>query len=165
MTRMSEYLQQEAGRSGNISRRPKPQILLTLSVKSDLSPVRSFKVSRLTVSDTRQFCCISCVKRLRRLSSSAVWLLCLVHSDWSDWQAHPVSAVCLFCDHQSETMDQIYTHMKVQQRTVSGFCSTGLKWFISDVILTRCLMQENIRVGFWTQEHGDFWNLSFFSDF
>ncbi|XP_068595642.1 zinc finger protein 277 [Brachionichthys hirsutus] len=32
--------------------------------------------------------------------------------DWSDWQAHPVSAVCLFCDHQSETMDQIYTHMK-----------------------------------------------------
>lgn len=32
--------------------------------------------------------------------------------DWSDWRAHPVSAVCLFCDHQSETMDQIYTHMK-----------------------------------------------------
>ncbi|XP_059190892.1 zinc finger protein 277 [Centropristis striata] len=32
--------------------------------------------------------------------------------DWSDWQAHPVSAVCLFCDHQSETMDQIYIHMK-----------------------------------------------------
>ncbi|KAM4553105.1 zinc finger protein 277 isoform 1-T1 [Fundulus diaphanus] len=32
--------------------------------------------------------------------------------DWSDWQAHPLSAVCLFCDHQSETMDQIYTHMK-----------------------------------------------------
>uniref|UniRef100_A0A8P4KRN5 C2H2-type domain-containing protein n=1 Tax=Dicentrarchus labrax TaxID=13489 RepID=A0A8P4KRN5_DICLA len=32
--------------------------------------------------------------------------------DWSDWQAHPVSAVCLFCEHQSETMEQIYTHMK-----------------------------------------------------
>ncbi|XP_017292027.1 zinc finger protein 277 [Kryptolebias marmoratus] len=32
--------------------------------------------------------------------------------DWSDWQAHPVSAVCLFCDHRSETMDLIYTHMK-----------------------------------------------------
>ncbi|XP_041852240.1 zinc finger protein 277 [Melanotaenia boesemani] len=32
--------------------------------------------------------------------------------DWSDWRAHPVSAVCLFCDQQSETMDQIYTHMK-----------------------------------------------------
>ncbi|KAK5866781.1 hypothetical protein PBY51_011329 [Eleginops maclovinus] len=36
--------------------------------------------------------------------------------DWSDWQAHPVSAVCLFCDHQSETMEQIYTHMKEAHR-------------------------------------------------
>ncbi|XP_076743070.1 zinc finger protein 277 [Maylandia zebra] len=34
------------------------------------------------------------------------------NSDWSDWQAHPVSAVCLFCDHQSETLEQIYAHMK-----------------------------------------------------
>ncbi|XP_068459956.1 zinc finger protein 277 isoform X2 [Clinocottus analis] len=32
--------------------------------------------------------------------------------DWSDWRAHPVSAVCLFCDDQSETMEQIYAHMK-----------------------------------------------------
>ncbi|XP_054632693.1 zinc finger protein 277 [Dunckerocampus dactyliophorus] len=32
--------------------------------------------------------------------------------DWSDWRSHPVSVVCLFCDHQSETMEQIYTHMK-----------------------------------------------------
>ncbi|XP_004069426.1 zinc finger protein 277 [Oryzias latipes] len=32
--------------------------------------------------------------------------------DWSDWQANPVSAVCLFCDHQSETMDELYSHMK-----------------------------------------------------
>nr|XP_057931637.1 zinc finger protein 277 isoform X2 [Doryrhamphus excisus] len=32
--------------------------------------------------------------------------------DWSDWQSHPVLAVCLFCDHQSETMEQIYAHMK-----------------------------------------------------
>lgn len=32
--------------------------------------------------------------------------------DWSDWQAHPISAVCLFCEHQSETMDKIYAHMK-----------------------------------------------------
>ncbi|XP_008286038.1 zinc finger protein 277 [Stegastes partitus] len=38
------------------------------------------------------------------------------NDDWSDWQAHPVSAVCLFCDHQSETMDQIYTHMKEAHR-------------------------------------------------
>ncbi|KAJ0029020.1 hypothetical protein NQD34_004017 [Periophthalmus magnuspinnatus] len=33
--------------------------------------------------------------------------------DWSDWHAHPVSAVCLFCEHQSETMDLICSHMKV----------------------------------------------------
>ncbi|KAG9342288.1 hypothetical protein JZ751_016790 [Albula glossodonta] len=32
--------------------------------------------------------------------------------DWSDWQAHPVQAVCLFCEHQSETMDKIYAHMQ-----------------------------------------------------
>ncbi|KAG7454719.1 hypothetical protein MATL_G00262740 [Megalops atlanticus] len=32
--------------------------------------------------------------------------------DWSDWQAHPVRAVCLFCEHQSETMDKIYAHMQ-----------------------------------------------------
>uniref|UniRef100_A0A8C5EIF8 C2H2-type domain-containing protein n=1 Tax=Gouania willdenowi TaxID=441366 RepID=A0A8C5EIF8_GOUWI len=32
--------------------------------------------------------------------------------DWSDWEAHPVSAVCLFCHHQSENMDLIHTHMK-----------------------------------------------------
>ncbi|XP_033880952.1 zinc finger protein 277 [Acipenser ruthenus] len=32
--------------------------------------------------------------------------------DWSDWQDHPVCAVCLFCEHQSETMDKIYSHMK-----------------------------------------------------
>ncbi|KAL2093275.1 hypothetical protein ACEWY4_010587 [Coilia grayii] len=32
--------------------------------------------------------------------------------DWSDWQAHPVCAVCLFCEQQSETMEKIYTHMQ-----------------------------------------------------
>ncbi|KAM9384406.1 zinc finger protein 277 [Pholidichthys leucotaenia] len=32
--------------------------------------------------------------------------------DWSDWQAHPVSAVCLFCHHRCDTMEQISTHMK-----------------------------------------------------
>ncbi|KAJ8002835.1 hypothetical protein DPEC_G00163100 [Dallia pectoralis] len=32
--------------------------------------------------------------------------------DWSDWQAHPVCAVCLFCEQQSESMDQVYAHMK-----------------------------------------------------
>uniref|UniRef100_A0A3P8YLH9 C2H2-type domain-containing protein n=1 Tax=Esox lucius TaxID=8010 RepID=A0A3P8YLH9_ESOLU len=33
--------------------------------------------------------------------------------DWSDWQAHPMCAVCLFCEQQSESMDQIYTHMEI----------------------------------------------------
>uniref|UniRef100_A0A8C1R978 Zinc finger protein 277 n=1 Tax=Cyprinus carpio TaxID=7962 RepID=A0A8C1R978_CYPCA len=32
--------------------------------------------------------------------------------DWSDWQAHPVCAVCLFCEQQAETMEKIYTHME-----------------------------------------------------
>ncbi|KAI7811948.1 zinc finger protein 277 [Triplophysa rosa] len=32
--------------------------------------------------------------------------------DWSDWQAHPVCAVCLFCEQQTDTMEKIYTHMK-----------------------------------------------------
>ncbi|KAG5273391.1 hypothetical protein AALO_G00150840 [Alosa alosa] len=32
--------------------------------------------------------------------------------DWSDWQAHPVCAVCLFCEQQSETMEKTYTHMQ-----------------------------------------------------
>ncbi|XP_072519560.1 zinc finger protein 277 [Salminus brasiliensis] len=32
--------------------------------------------------------------------------------DWSDWQAHPVCAVCLFCEQQEETMEKIYTHMQ-----------------------------------------------------
>ncbi|KAL4640712.1 zinc finger protein 277 [Arapaima gigas] len=32
--------------------------------------------------------------------------------DWSDWQAHPLRAVCLFCERQSETMEQIYSHMQ-----------------------------------------------------
>ncbi|KAJ8245662.1 hypothetical protein GJAV_G00273120 [Gymnothorax javanicus] len=34
------------------------------------------------------------------------------NDDWSDWQAHPVRVVCLFCEHQSETMDKIYRHMQ-----------------------------------------------------
>lgn len=96
----------------------------------------------------RQFCRISCVKRLSHLSSSAVWRLCVVHSDWSDWQAHPVSAVCLFCDHQSETMDQIYTHMKVRQHTLS-VVSAQRAW--NDSCLMRCWMQQNTPVGFWSQ--------------
>ncbi|KAG7259078.1 hypothetical protein CRUP_016710 [Coryphaenoides rupestris] len=32
--------------------------------------------------------------------------------DWSDWQARPVCAVCLFCEQQEDTMDRMYTHME-----------------------------------------------------
>ncbi|XP_026880357.2 zinc finger protein 277 isoform X2 [Electrophorus electricus] len=32
--------------------------------------------------------------------------------DWSDWQARPLCAVCLFCEQQEETMEKIYTHMQ-----------------------------------------------------
>lgn len=38
----------------------------------------------------------------------------LLHRDWSDWRAPPLAAVCLFCHHQSETMELIYAHMEVQ---------------------------------------------------
>ncbi|XP_062418819.1 zinc finger protein 277 [Pungitius pungitius] len=43
--------------------------------------------------------------------------------DWSDWRSHPVSAVCLFCEDQSETMEQIYAHMK----EAHGFDLHGLR--------------------------------------
>nr|XP_044991484.1 zinc finger protein 277 isoform X2 [Jaculus jaculus] len=32
--------------------------------------------------------------------------------DWSDWKEYPVSAVCLFCELQEETVDKLYKHMK-----------------------------------------------------
>ncbi|GAB1297407.1 Zinc finger protein 277 [Apodemus speciosus] len=39
-------------------------------------------------------------------------LLDLQEDDWSDWQEYPVSAVCLFCEKQEETIDKLYVHMK-----------------------------------------------------
>ncbi|XP_062033986.1 zinc finger protein 277 isoform X2 [Lepus europaeus] len=32
--------------------------------------------------------------------------------DWSDWEEHPVSAVCLFCEKQAETVEKLYVHME-----------------------------------------------------
>ncbi|XP_077026382.1 zinc finger protein 277 isoform X2 [Tamandua tetradactyla] len=32
--------------------------------------------------------------------------------DWSDWEEHPVSAVCLFCEKQAETIEKLYVHME-----------------------------------------------------
>ncbi|KAF6302221.1 zinc finger protein 277 [Rhinolophus ferrumequinum] len=32
--------------------------------------------------------------------------------DWSDWEEHPVSAVCLFCEKRAETMEKLCVHME-----------------------------------------------------
>lgn len=63
----------------------------------------------------------------------------IVRSDWSDWQAHPVSAVCLFCDHQSETLEQIYAHMKVQERRSFRERKCCFLLFIPETILQKIL--------------------------
>ncbi|KAM6152916.1 zinc finger protein 277 [Erethizon dorsatum] len=32
--------------------------------------------------------------------------------DWSDWEEHPASAVCLFCEKQAETIEKLCVHME-----------------------------------------------------
>ncbi|XP_019508581.1 PREDICTED: zinc finger protein 277 isoform X1 [Hipposideros armiger] len=32
--------------------------------------------------------------------------------DWSDWEEHPVAAVCLFCEKRAETMEKLCDHME-----------------------------------------------------
>ncbi|XP_040266990.1 zinc finger protein 277 isoform X1 [Bufo bufo] len=32
--------------------------------------------------------------------------------DWSDWEEHPMSAFCLFCDTQADTTEKLLLHMK-----------------------------------------------------
>uniref|UniRef100_A0A670YZU9 Zinc finger protein 277 n=1 Tax=Pseudonaja textilis TaxID=8673 RepID=A0A670YZU9_PSETE len=32
--------------------------------------------------------------------------------DWSDWEEHPVCAVCLFCEKQTDTTEKLYVHME-----------------------------------------------------
>ena len=51
---------------------------------------------------------------------------CLCCSDWSDWRAHPVRAVCLFCEQQAESMDRMYSHMEVHARTLSVSVSVSV---------------------------------------
>lgn len=43
--------------------------------------------------------------------------------DWSDWEEHPVSAVCLFCEKQAETIEKLCVHMKVRCVCSSEVCS------------------------------------------
>ncbi|KAM8972055.1 zinc finger protein 277 [Pelodytes ibericus] len=35
-----------------------------------------------------------------------------VEEEWSDWEEHPVSAVCLFCEKQADTTEKLHCHMK-----------------------------------------------------
>lgn len=44
----------------------------------------------------------------------SVCLLCW-RRDWSDWEERPVSAVCLFCEKQAETTEQLCAHMEVRR--------------------------------------------------
>ncbi|XP_065272578.1 zinc finger protein 277 isoform X2 [Emys orbicularis] len=39
-------------------------------------------------------------------------LLDNVDEDWSDWEEHPVCAVCLFCEKQADTTEKLCLHMK-----------------------------------------------------
>ncbi|XP_020840301.1 zinc finger protein 277 isoform X1 [Phascolarctos cinereus] len=32
--------------------------------------------------------------------------------DWSDWEEHPVCAVCLFCEKQADTTEKLHVHME-----------------------------------------------------
>ncbi|XP_015270934.1 PREDICTED: zinc finger protein 277 [Gekko japonicus] len=32
--------------------------------------------------------------------------------DWSDWEEHPVCAVCFFCEKQTDTTEKLYVHME-----------------------------------------------------
>ncbi|XP_063165504.1 zinc finger protein 277 [Candoia aspera] len=32
--------------------------------------------------------------------------------DWCDWEEHPVCAVCLFCEKQTDTTEKLYVHME-----------------------------------------------------
>lgn len=73
------------------------------------------------------------------LSVFSSFHLRIVRSDWSDWQAHPVSAVCLFCDHQSETLEQIYAHMKVRERRSFREGKYRFLLFIPETILQSIL--------------------------
>ncbi|XP_066505179.1 zinc finger protein 277 [Hoplias malabaricus] len=63
--------------------------------------------------------------------------------DWSDWQAHPVCAVCLFCEQQEETMEKIYTHMQEAHKFDLHKLKTGLNLkFYQQVKLVNYIRRE-----------------------
>ncbi|KFQ85578.1 Zinc finger protein 277, partial [Phoenicopterus ruber ruber] len=48
--------------------------------------------------------------------------------DWSDWEEHPVCAVCLFCEQQADTTEKLYLHMQVRLvLNISSFITLELK--------------------------------------
>nr|XP_033814251.1 zinc finger protein 277 isoform X2 [Geotrypetes seraphini] len=63
--------------------------------------------------------------------------------DWSDWEEHPICAVCLFCDKQADTTEKLLDHMK----DAHGFdlnktkAALGLK-FYQQVKLVNFLRRE-----------------------
>lgn len=64
---------------------------------------------------------------MRELSIFSVFLLT---RDWSDWKEHPVSAVCLFCEKQAETVEKLYVHMEVRYTYPFEFFITNRKKLI-----------------------------------
>ncbi|XP_048949391.1 zinc finger protein 277 isoform X2 [Canis lupus baileyi] len=44
--------------------------------------------------------------------SSQAHALGMKPGDWSDWEEHPDSAVCLFCEKQAETIEKLCVHME-----------------------------------------------------
>lgn len=51
--------------------------------------------------------------------------LSVCHRDWSDWEEHPVPAVCLFCDKQAEAMEKLCVHMEVRRFPSPEFVLSG----------------------------------------
>ncbi|XP_053318939.1 zinc finger protein 277 [Spea bombifrons] len=51
--------------------------------------------------------------------------------DWSDWEEHPVSAVCLFCEKQADTTEKLLNHMKENHQfdLVKIKSDLGLKFY------------------------------------
>ncbi|XP_054582216.1 zinc finger protein 277 isoform X3 [Eptesicus fuscus] len=57
-------------------------------------------------------------KRFSRKTTGSCWSTrksetrAAADGDWSDWEERPVSAVCLFCEKQAETTEQLCAHME-----------------------------------------------------
>lgn len=98
----------------------------------------NFKVSRLTVSDTSQTSVLSylmCETFGSPLVFGCVTSLC--GPQWLVGLAGSPSVCCVSVLWSSVRDDgpDLHTHEGTTTHTVSSFCSTGLKWFLSDEML------------------------------